>query len=83
MLEPGQMKESCALDVAEAGDRSGEEVGFYMNLTRERIRQISVEAKEKLVSNELFKQIARDNGVRKEWIEYFAHRPKKGYKSKG
>jgi len=82
-LEPGQMKESCALDIAEAGDRSGEEIGEIMNVTRERIRQISEEAKEKLVSNELFRRIARENGIKQEWIEYFAHRPKKVDKPKG
>lgn len=82
-LDPGEMKESCALDIAEAGDRSGEEVGFFLNISRERIRQISEEAKKKLVVNELFQRIARENGVRKEWIEYFACRHQKGDKSKG
>jgi hypothetical protein len=41
-LEPWEMRETCALDVA---DRSGitlEEVGEIMNLTRERIRQVEV-----------------------------------------
>ena len=41
-LEPWEMSETCALDVA---DRSGitlEEVGEIMNLTRERIRQVEV-----------------------------------------
>ena len=41
-LEPWEMNETCALDVA---DRSGitlEEVGEIMNLTRERIRQVEV-----------------------------------------
>ena len=41
-LEPWEMRDTCALDVA---DRSGitlEEVGEIMNLTRERIRQVEV-----------------------------------------
>lgn len=41
---PGQevheLKETCALDVAERGGVTLEEVGDHMNLTRERIRQV-------------------------------------------
>jgi hypothetical protein len=41
---PGQevheLNETCALDVAERGGVTLEEVGDYMNLTRERIRQV-------------------------------------------
>jgi Sigma-70, region 4 len=81
-IEPGQMKESCALDIAEAGDRSGEEIGAIMNVTRERICQINAEAQKKLASNNLFRQIARENGIKQEWIEYFARRHQKGDKSK-
>jgi hypothetical protein len=47
-LEPWEMRETCALDVA---DRSGitlEEVGEIMNLTRERIRQVEVRGLTKL-----------------------------------
>lgn len=39
-LEPGDMKESCALDVAARGGLTLEETGALMNVTRERIRQI-------------------------------------------
>lgn len=39
-LEVWQMTESCALDVAERGGVTLEEVGDIMNLTRERIRQV-------------------------------------------
>jgi len=49
-LEPWEMNETCALDVA---DRSGitlEEVGEIMNLTRERIRQVEVRGLLKLKS---------------------------------
>jgi len=39
--EPWEMKTSCALDVAEAGDGlTLEELGGLLNLTRERTRQI-------------------------------------------
>jgi hypothetical protein len=41
-LEPWELKESCALDVADRGGITLEEVGEIMNLTRERIRQVEV-----------------------------------------
>ena len=41
-LEPWEMKNTCALDVAEKGGITLEEVGEIMNLTRERIRQVEV-----------------------------------------
>jgi len=40
------LKETCALDVAEKGGLTLEEVGDLMNLTRERVRQIENEATE-------------------------------------
>ncbi|MDB4955094.1 MAG: hypothetical protein JWO36_2663, partial [Myxococcales bacterium] len=39
-LEPWELKHTCALDVAERGGITLEEVGEIMNLTRERIRQV-------------------------------------------
>lgn len=39
-LEPWELKESCALDVADRGGLTLEEVGQITNLTRERIRQL-------------------------------------------
>lgn len=46
--DPLEMAESCALDVAERSARQGgltlKEVGRALNLTKERIRQIQVEA---------------------------------------
>ncbi len=41
-LEPWELRETCALDVAERGGITLEEVGEIMNLTRERIRQVEV-----------------------------------------
>jgi len=41
-LEVWQMPETCALDVADRGGITLEEVGEILNLTRERIRQVEV-----------------------------------------
>lgn len=43
-LEVWDMGESCALDVADRGGTTLEDVGAIMNLTRERIRQVEVKA---------------------------------------
>ncbi len=43
-LEVEDMKESCALDIADRGGATLEKVGALMNLTRERIRQLGESA---------------------------------------
>ncbi len=45
------LKETCALDVADKGGVTLEEVGAIMNLTRERIRQVEMRALQKLKLN--------------------------------
>ena len=47
-VEVWDMPHTCALDVAERGGITLEEVGSIMNLTRERIRQVEVNGLEKL-----------------------------------
>ena len=47
-LEVWEMNESCALDLADRGGTTLEDVGAIMNLTRERIRQLEVKALAKL-----------------------------------
>lgn len=47
-LEVWELTESCALDVADRGGTTLEDVGAIMNLTRERIRQVEVKALAKL-----------------------------------
>jgi hypothetical protein len=49
-LEVWDMNETCALDVADRGGTTLEDVGAIMNLTRERIRQVEVKALAKLES---------------------------------
>lgn len=47
-LEVWEMPVSCALDVAEQGGMTLEDVGEHVNLTRERIRQFANHAKKRL-----------------------------------
>jgi hypothetical protein len=47
-LEVWEMPQTCALDVADRGGITLEEVGEILNLTRERIRQVEVLGLEKL-----------------------------------
>lgn len=51
--QPWELAETCALDVAERGGITLEEVGEIMNLTRERIRQVEVSGLEKLKQGEV------------------------------
>lgn len=49
-LEVWEMSETCALDVADRGGITLEEVGALLNLTRERIRQVELSGLQKLRS---------------------------------
>ena len=49
-LEVWEMSETCALDIADRGGTTLEEVGAIMNLTRERIRQVEVKGLAKLAA---------------------------------
>jgi hypothetical protein len=54
-LEPDELAESCALDVADRQGTTLEGVGEIMNLTRERIRQVEVKALAKcLAAKDMF-----------------------------
>jgi hypothetical protein len=41
-LEPWELEHTCALDVADGGGLTLEEIGLITNLTRERVRQVEV-----------------------------------------
>ncbi|MCC6217375.1 MAG: DNA-binding protein [Polyangiaceae bacterium] len=43
-LEPWELEQSCALDIADGGGATLEDVGAIMNLTRERVRQLEIMA---------------------------------------
>jgi hypothetical protein len=48
-LEVWELEHTCALDVADAGEQTLEQVGALLNMTRERVRQIENAAKQKLL----------------------------------
>ena len=47
-IEPGEMIESCALDIATVGKGTLDEVGRSMNVSRERARQVEEKVLRKL-----------------------------------
>lgn len=49
-VEVSEMSETCALDIADRGGVTLEEVGDIMNLTRERVRQVETSGLAKLES---------------------------------
>ncbi len=69
--EVWELEETCALDVAERGGKTLEEVGFLYNLTRERVRQIELAGLKKIkgvldelgLSVELFDELLDDSMV--------------------
>jgi len=61
-LEVWEMNETCALDVADRGGTTLEEVGAIMNLTRERIRQVEVKGLAKL-------QALRDMAALRDYVD--------------
>jgi len=64
-LEVWELQHSCALDVAQGGGITLEEVGEILNLTRERIRQVEVRGLLKLKEaggEDLLSYLAREEG---------------------
>lgn len=64
-LEVWELQHSCALDVAQGGGITLEEVGEILNLTRERIRQVEVRGLLKLKEaggEDLLSYLSRDEG---------------------
>ena len=61
-LEVWEMTETCALDIADRGGATLEEVGAIMNLTRERIRQVEVKGLAKL-------QALRDMAALRDYVD--------------
>ena len=59
-VEPWEIKDSCALDVADRGGVTLEEVGDAMNLTRERIRQVETQGLQSFEERISKDEIARE-----------------------
>jgi hypothetical protein len=49
-LEVWELNDTCALDIAERGGTSLDDISKLMNVTRERVRQIETQAMSKLAS---------------------------------
>ena len=80
--EPWEIRESCALDVAEQGGHTLEQVGQYMNLTRERVRQIESEALAKLaaaglVERDILEEFKDESGRLAAYMDYLVNGPSK------
>jgi hypothetical protein len=74
-LEVWEMTETCAVDVADRGGTTLEEVGTIMNLTRERIRQVEVRGLAKLEAlNDMFalREYVDEGPVRKRRLPILA-----------
>lgn len=61
-LEPWELTESCALDVADRGPHTLEEIGEILNVSRERVRQIEAF---------IFRQLKRSETIQQWWNELF------------
>ncbi len=61
-IEVWEMRVSCALDIAEHGGMRLEDVGELMNVTRERARQIEIQALTKL-------QLSGDRSSLRDYVE--------------
>lgn len=62
-LEVAEMSVSCALDIADGGGSTLEDVGAIMNLTRERIRQLEVKALSKLEALQDMAELREDDAA--------------------
>lgn len=71
--EPWELEETCALDVADRGGITLEDVGAIMNLTRERIRQVEVRGLEKL------KEVPEGLGGLDVYIDWDPYDPSEDY----
>ena len=58
-LEPGDLDHSCALDLADAGPQSLEDIGTMLGVSRERARQIETQALTSLALDDATRALRR------------------------
>ena len=59
-IEPQEMIASCALDIAELGGCTLQEIGDILNITRERVRQVQDKALRKLDRKYVLRKLAKE-----------------------
>lgn len=64
-LEVMEMTETCALDVADRGGATLEDVSLLMNVTRERVRQIEEEALKRYKASAVIRELESDEPKRR------------------
>ncbi len=62
-LEFDDLEETCALDIIEKGEATLDMIGQYMNLTRERVRQIEDKVLQKLHKRSFSKEVLEYFGI--------------------
>lgn len=73
--EVWELKETCALDVADRSGSTLDDVGVLTNLTRERVRQVEARATQKLANGVLAREPELADDLRESMHEYWPEVP--------
>jgi hypothetical protein len=70
-LEPDEVVNSCALDLADKGDHSMEEIGRIMRTCRQMVFRVEQIAKAKIWAMEKRRQSRKEESLIDQWERYF------------